>query len=204
MVTGAAHPDGVGFATAMALARAGSTGIILADVLSVDDSLISALKKAARSAGRLEPTILSCVVDISDPRSVDSLLHEITAAFQGRLDILVNNAAHQEPYKTILNSDADVDWRTWEVNMHGLYNMTRKFLPTLLSTWERFGGSSTMVYVASSGALTARAGSANYRSSKLAIIRWTRDTTAGSQRKGTIDILRQSRRDQDRSDYQRA
>ena len=53
-----------------------------------------------------------------------------------------------------------------------ILNMARTFLPLLLYTRDSHNGLCTMVNVSSSGALTARPGSANYRSSKLAILRW--------------------------------
>ena len=87
--------------------------------------------------------------------------------------MLVNNAAHQEPYGTLLDSDPDVYWRTWEVNVHGLFNMARAFLPMLLSTRVEQGGLGTMINVSSSGALSVRPRGAGYRSSKLAVLRWT-------------------------------
>jgi len=97
----------------------------------------------------------------------------VSQNFGGRLDVVVNNAAHMEPYKPILESDAGVYWRTWEVNVHGLINMARTFLPMQLSTRAGVDGLCTMINVSSSGALSARPGSASYRSSKLAILRWT-------------------------------
>ncbi|CAP80426.1 Pc12g07990, partial [Penicillium rubens Wisconsin 54-1255] len=74
--------------------------------------------------------------------------------------------------KPILDSDPDVYWRTWEVNVHGLFNMARAFLAMQLSTRAN-GGSCIMINLASSSALTARPAGGSYRSSKLAILRWT-------------------------------
>ncbi|KAL6416315.1 Short-chain dehydrogenase/reductase SDR [Ilyonectria robusta] len=51
--------------------------------------------------------------------------------------------------------------------------MVRTFLPMQLSTRDSIGGLCTIINVSSSGALTARPGSGSYRSSKLAILRWT-------------------------------
>jgi len=97
----------------------------------------------------------------------------VTQDFGGRLDVVVNNAAHMEPTTPMLDSDPDVYWRTWEVNVHGLLNMARTFLPMQLSSRANTDGLCTMINVSSSGALSARPGSASYRSSKLAILRWT-------------------------------
>lgn len=85
----------------------------------------------------------------------------------------LHNAAHMEPNISFLESDPEVYWRTWEVNIHGLHNMARAFLPMQLSTRASAGGLCTMINLSSSGALSIRPGGASYRSSKLAVLRWT-------------------------------
>lgn len=72
--------------------------------------------------------------------------------------LFVNNAAHMEPYKSFLDSDPDIYWRTWKVNVRGLFNVARIFLPMLLSTRASTDGLCTMINVSSSGALSARPG----------------------------------------------
>ncbi|KAK6597983.1 hypothetical protein H4I96_08935 [Botrytis cinerea] len=173
LVTGAAWEDGVGYATATAFVRAGASTVALADLHGVSDDLVTKLKLAAKQAGRSEPTVLSCTVDISKEDSVQAMYGIISERFGGRLDIVINNAAHMEPYKQLLDSDPDVHWRTWEVNVHGILNIARAFLPMQLLTRARNNGLCTMINVSSSGALSARPGSASYRSSKLAILRLT-------------------------------
>jgi len=169
VVTGAAYQDGVGYATATAFARAGASAIALADIQPVSDALVAKLKAAAKEAGRSEPLVLVCTVDITSPSSVQELHERTTQAFGNKsIDILVNNAAHMEPVQRLLDSDPDVYWRTWEVNVRGLMNMARTFLPSLLSSESK-----TMLNLSSSGALSARPAGASYRSSKLAIMRWT-------------------------------
>lgn len=173
LITGAAWQDGVGYATATAFVRAGVSAIALADLYGVSDDLVMKLKLAATQAGRSEPVVLSCTVDISKQDSVQKMYEIVSERFGGRLDIVVNNAAHMEPYKPLLDSDPDIYWRTWEVNVHGLLNITRAFLPMQLLTRSSNNGLCTMINVSSSGALSARPGSASYRSSKLAILRLT-------------------------------
>jgi NAD(P)-dependent dehydrogenase (short-subunit alcohol dehydrogenase family) len=173
LVTGAAWETGVGYATATALARAGASGIAVVDLHGVSQDLVKRLKYAAVQAGHPEPLVLDSTVDISNRESVEALHKVVMETFEGRLDLVVNNAAHMEPNKSLLESNPDVLWRTWEVNIHGLMNMARGFLPILLSTKDSHNGLCTMINLASSGALNARPGSASYRSSKLAILRWT-------------------------------
>ena len=129
---------------------------------------------ASTEGGTSGATVLGYKVDIAQEDSVRAMYDDVSRGFGGRLDILVNNAAHQEPYKPFLEADADVYWRTWEVNVRGLMNMTRAFLPMQLSTRSSSdNGLCTIINVSSSGALTARPESGSYRSSKLAILRWT-------------------------------
>jgi len=173
LITGAAWEDGIGYATATAFARAGASAIAIADIHNVSGDLAVKLKLAATQAGRPEPVVLSCTVDIARQDSVQAMHDIVSQGFDGRLDIVVNNAAHMEPYKPFLDSDPDVYWRTWEVNLHGLFNMARTFLPMQLSTRASHDGLCTMINVSSSGALSARSLSGGYRSSKLAILRWT-------------------------------
>jgi len=169
VVTGAAFEDGVGYATATAFARAGASAIALADIQPVSDALVARLKTAASEAGRAKLQILVCTVDITSLTSVQDLHKHITQTFNdNKIDILINNAAHMEPVQRLLDSDPEVYWRTWEVNVRGLMNMARTFLPSLLSSESK-----TMLNLASSGALSARPAGASYRSSKLAIMRWT-------------------------------
>jgi len=163
LITGAAWEDGVGYAAAIAVV----------DLHGVAGGLVEKLKQAAVDAGRPSPKVISCTVDISQPASVQATYGIVSQAFGERLDILVNNAAHMEPNVSFLDSDPDVYWRTWEVNIHGLHNMARAFLPMLLSTRANAGGLCTMINLASSGALSIRPGGASYRSSKLAVLRWT-------------------------------
>jgi NAD(P)-dependent dehydrogenase (short-subunit alcohol dehydrogenase family) len=173
LVTGTAWEEGVGYATATAFARAGASAIAVADLYAMPDDLVAKLKLAAVQAGRPEPIVLSCMVDISRQDSVQAMHDTVSRSFGGRLDIVVNNAAHMEPYGPILDSDPDVYWRTWEVNVHGLFNVARTFLPMQLSTRASTNGPCIMINVSSSGALTARSGGGSYRSSKFAILRWT-------------------------------
>lgn len=187
LVTGAARQDGVGYATALAFAKAGASIIALTDVEDIGESHGVNLKQAAVQAGREEPMIVHAKADISKFEEVDRLKKELSKALGDDLDIIVNNAAHQEPYKPILDADMNVYWRTWEVNILGLFNMSRAFLPILLSTRSSdHHGLGTMINVTSSGALSVRPGGASYRTSKLAVLRWTEALYAEHDKDGLL------------------
>lgn len=173
LITGAAWDDGVGYATATAFARAGASAIAVIDLHGISDDLVSRVKAAAVEAGRPEPRIVSGRVDISRWESVAAFKETVAEVFGNRLDVLVNNAAYQEPYSSILHADPNMYWKTWEVNVHGLFNMTRAFLPMLIETRAKHDALGIMINVTSSGALSVRKGGASYRTSKLAVLRWT-------------------------------
>ncbi|KAI5209809.1 NAD(P)-binding protein [Aureobasidium subglaciale] len=186
LVTGAAWDSGVGYAVATAFARAGASAIAVADLHGVSDELVVRLKQVATEAGHPEPTVLNYTVNIAQRVRVQAMHDDVSRAFEGKLDILINNAAHMEPNKSTLESDPDVLWQTWEVNIQGLINMTRAFLPMLLSTRATDNGLGTMINVASSGALSARPTTASYRSSKLAMLRWTESLQLELNGKGLL------------------
>ena len=94
LVTGAAWESGVGYATATAFARAGETAIAVANLHGVSDELATRLKEAAMHAGRTEPTVVCCTVDISKLDSAQAMHKTVSRAFDSRLHIVVNNAAH--------------------------------------------------------------------------------------------------------------
>lgn len=172
LLTGATFEDGVGYAIATAFARAGVSSLAVADLQEMPEALVEKLKLAAIESGRQAPLILSYVVDISDSASVQAMSDKLAQQFNGRLDVVINNAAFQEPYKPFLESDPDDYWRVWEVNMRGLFNMARTFLPMQLSA-RAYGGLCTMINLSSSGGLTPRQENGSYRTSKLAVLRWT-------------------------------
>lgn len=186
IITGAAFDNGVGYATATAFVRAGVSGLALLDLHGISDDLLTRLRDAAKEAGRNEPLVLGYEGNISDQASVERFRDQVLEAFRGRLDILVNNAAAQEPGGTILDADPEVYWRTWEVNVRGLFNMTRAFLPALIECHKDNGGLGELINVASSGGLSARPGGASYRSSKLAVMRWTENIQLDHAHQGLL------------------
>ncbi|KAF1968555.1 NAD(P)-binding protein [Bimuria novae-zelandiae CBS 107.79] len=149
LVTGAAWEDGVGYATATAFARTGASAITVVDLHGVSDELVSKLKTAVVQAGRPEPDVLSRTVDIAKPEDVQALRETVAARFGECINVIINNAAHMEPYAPFLETDPDVYWRTWDVNLHGLINMARAFLPSQLSSRSSDNTLCTMINVAS-------------------------------------------------------
>jgi NAD(P)-dependent dehydrogenase (short-subunit alcohol dehydrogenase family) len=156
----------VGRATAISFARAGAEGIVIS-ARSDLSSLEIELQTAATAAGRKPPKVLSVKLDLLSHQSVKDAVEQVQETF-GRLDILVNNAGYLATSQEIGDSDLDDWWQTFEVNIRGVYLMTRAFLPMMLKS-----GLKTIVNVASTGANSLRPGASGYQTSKFALLRFT-------------------------------
>ena len=107
-----------------------------------------------------------------DHASVKAAAQQTEHSFGGKLDILVNNAGYLEEGLSIVESDPEDYWRTWEINYRGLYWMTKAFLPLLLRS-DNEAGLKTMVNLSSMGALSLRPGGSAYQTTKFAILKFT-------------------------------
>ena len=134
LITGASKGLGAAVAVSFAKAGASSLGLTARSSLSTTEK---AVLDAAKSAGREAPKVLSAKLDVTDNASMEAAAKEVDAAFGG-LDILVNNAGFLAAYTPILDGDIDEWWRTWEVNVKGVYLTTRAFLPLLLKKEDGF------------------------------------------------------------------
>lgn len=147
LVTGASK--GIGRSTALSYAKAGASGIA---VIARSDlsSLVEELKFAAKEAGKIEPKIITISADVTDRSAVEAAAEKVSNDF-GQLDILINNAGYLEPWKKVHESDPDIWWKTFEINVKGVYLVTKSFLPLMMK-----GGDKTIINVSSAGALVAR------------------------------------------------
>ena len=165
LITGASK--GIGRETALSFARAGASHIAIGARSSLD-SLKAEIEHAAQMAGKQAPQILILELDISDNASVEMAAGTVQQSF-GRLDILINNAGCAEPYKSITDGAVDEWKKGWEVNVFGLYHMTRAFLPLLVKSG---GGLKVILNLTSFGAHFVVPGGSGYFTNKLAILRF--------------------------------
>ncbi|KAL4940635.1 hypothetical protein BDV06DRAFT_230228 [Aspergillus oleicola] len=163
VITGAS--SGIGKAIALSYARAGAPqiGIIARRPLEEVESDIIA---AATKAGHPAPQVLKLVADVTDEASINNAASETKNKF-GKLDILVNNAGRVETMSSILDGKPEDWWRTWEVNIKGVYLTTRAFLTLLLQ-----GGEKTIANIGSMGAVSPVPGLSGYVSTKLGLLRF--------------------------------
>ena len=162
-ITGASK--GVGRALSLSYARSGVSALVLTARSSLD-TLVSEIKDAAEEAGTTAPKVFTYAMDVTDRVAIEKAAEQAARDLDGRLDILINNAGYLETSRPVAESDPDEYWKTWTVNMRGLYLVTRALLPLMLK-----GGEKTIVNLSSVGALVVRPGASAYGTAKLAICR---------------------------------
>jgi 2-keto-3-deoxy-L-fuconate dehydrogenase len=157
-VTGAG--SGIGAAIAERYARAGAR-VFVADI---DGDAASATAGRIRTEdGKAEPVVID-VRDEASCAAAASTAH--TAA--GRVDILVNNAGIGHVGTMVTTTGDDLD-RLYAVNVRGVFNVTKAFLPAML---ERRSG--VIVNMASIGGLVGIRDRIAYCVSKFAVVGLTK------------------------------
>ena len=124
LVTGAGR--GIGRGMAQALAEAG------ADVAIVDLLGDNAEKSAAEIAETTGRRTIPVQCDISDAKSVESMIERVITEF-GRLDIAVNNAGISIPIKGLLDVSPEEWKRQMDVNLNGTWNCIRAEAKVMIS-----------------------------------------------------------------------
>lgn len=114
--------SGIGRAVAIAFAREGAD--LLLSYLC-EDKDAQDTKDVVEEAGR------QCILvpgDISAPDHCRKIIDQAVSAF-GRIDVLVNNAAHQMTF-TELEDIPDEEWqRTFATNIHAMFYLSKAALP---------------------------------------------------------------------------
>jgi NAD(P)-dependent dehydrogenase (short-subunit alcohol dehydrogenase family) len=120
LITGA--DSGIGRAVALAFAREGAD--VLVSYYDEDDDA-QETRRLVESAGR------QCILmrgDIKDPAHCRALVDRAVEAF-GRIDILVNNAAHQASFGS-LEEITDQEWDvTFRTNIHAMFYLAKAAVP---------------------------------------------------------------------------
>ena len=165
VVTGAGSPDGIGYATALALGRAGHSLVVA--------STTERIHERARELQAQGIAAVGVVADLTVPAGVQAVLQAAEAA--GRVEVLVNNAGMailgvmDEPGD--LAGLAPTDWqRSLERNLTTAYLVTRAFLPGMKAC-----GYGRIVNVASTtGPVAAVRGDTAYAAAKAGLVGFTR------------------------------
>ncbi|TEY43948.1 hypothetical protein BOTCAL_0359g00080 [Botryotinia calthae] len=163
---------GIGLETAISYVKSGVSGIIISGRSSLA-SVEREIEEVCKSANIPVPKILALKLDILDFASVTEAAKSIETTF-GRLDILINNSAYFSKAVNMVDGDKDEWWMGFEVNIRGLYWVTKSLLPLLLKT---DGGDKTIVNATSIAALFVSPGISSYQISKFALARFTESLT---------------------------
>lgn len=159
LVTGGA--SGIGFAIASRFAQEGAQ-------VAISDLDADAAEAAIQSSsGKMMKTI----GDVSKLADAERMVLEAVQQLGG-LDILVNNAGI-ETTGTVITADDSTWERQIQVNLNGVYRMSRFAVPEII----RAGGG-TVVNMASVGGLVAVREFSAYGASKAAVIQLTKSMAA--------------------------
>ncbi|GEN45477.1 3-ketoacyl-ACP reductase [Alkalibacillus haloalkaliphilus] len=152
-ITGASQ--GIGRATAIELAKEGvNVGLIARQE--------SKLEEVAEEVKKHGVKVEIGIVDISDLTAVDQTVKNLVSTL-GSPDILINNAGIAS-YGKFLETDPEEWRRIFDVNVFGMYNVTRAVLPYMID--EDRGD---IINISSSSGLKASAGTSAYSASKFAV-----------------------------------
>ena len=157
-VTGAA--SGIGEAIAHTLAQAGAYTF----VADIDEQGGMAVAEAIRSAGGEAEFVH---LNVADREACGSVAARVLAMC-GNLDILVNNAGIGH-VGTILTTDSEDLDRLFAVNVRGMFDLTKAFIPSMV---ERKSGA--IVNLASIGGIVAIRDRIAYCTTKFAVVGLTK------------------------------
>ncbi|PKR89125.1 NAD(P)-dependent oxidoreductase [Pleomorphomonas diazotrophica] len=114
--------SGIGRAVAIAYAREGAD-VALSFLEEREDATDTA--RLVADCGR---RCLQLAGDIADPAHCRDMIKRVVDEF-GRIDILVNNAAHQDTFES-LDEIPDEEWqRTFAVNIHAMFYLAKAAVP---------------------------------------------------------------------------
>jgi len=129
LITGAAHPAGIGYAIARTMLAAGAAVTIVDLDQEACDAAARSLAAERSEAGTGSPPLLAISADVRDRAALEAVVAKTVERF-GRLDVLVSNAGIAQPRK-VMDISAD-DWSaTLDVNLRGMLNLTQAALPHL-------------------------------------------------------------------------
>jgi len=135
--------------------KAGASPIIITSRTGASETE-AAILDAAAAVGRPIPTIVHLTLDVTSQASVDAAAAEVREKV-GRLDILVNNAGFMGPEASLLDQPTEEYVKTIDVNLTGVYRVTKALLPLMLEGGLRIVpimGSAASLGAACAGAYT--------------------------------------------------
>ena len=158
LITGAG--SGIGASIAQVFATAGATVVVCDIQAAAGQGTVDAIRNAGGSAEFLP-------LDVSDENKARSVAEKVQAK-HGRLDVLVNNAGIGHVGTMMQTAASDLD-RLYQVNVRGVFNVTKAFLPKML---ERKSGN--IINLASIGGVVGIRDRLAYCTTKFAVVGLTK------------------------------
>jgi len=158
LITGAG--SGIGASIAEVFAKAGAHVYVADRDEKAGQETVLRITSAKGSAEFL-------ALDVSKEDDCERVRETVHASF-GRLDVLVNNAGIGHVGTLLQTTGADMD-RLYAVNVRGLFNVTKSFLPGMV---ERKAG--VIINLASIGGVVAVRDRLAYCTSKFAVVGFTK------------------------------
>lgn len=173
LVTGASQ--GIGKATAIALAKEGAN-IIVNHIGKEEDAI-----KVVEEIKKLDVDAIAIKADVSNSKEVEDMFNIVKEKFK-KLNILVNNAGITKD-RTLKNMTQEEWQKVIDVNLTGIYNITKNAL-TLMKDRGR------IISISSVAAFCGNFGQCNYAASKAGIIGFTKSLAKElGKRKITVNAI---------------
>jgi citronellol/citronellal dehydrogenase len=133
IVTGASR--GIGAALAQRLAAEGASVVIAARTLDRHDHLAGSLNETVERCRQYGTTVEAVVADLSEAESRAAIVPRALEIFDGRVDILVNNAA-AAVYQSTLDYSLRRRRLMFEVNVEAPIDLTQAVVPSMTERGE--------------------------------------------------------------------
>lgn len=150
---------GIGREIAKSFAVAGAKGIFI--IGRTGTELLSAVEEIKSVSTGTPVPVHHAEADVTDKAAVASAFKQAIAAF-GHINVLIQNAGYLDAHRSLLDSDLDDYWKTFEINVKGGLLVTQQFL-------KQSKPGDTIINIGSgAGHLPPIPGYSAYSSSKLA------------------------------------
>lgn len=170
IVTGAAHPEGMGYAACRKFSEAGAR-VVVTDRVHNEEAMAE-LDARATEICAAGGEAIAVAVDITDREQVAVCVDRVREAY-GRIDILFNNAGSPigvGDFLTMTEQQWDV---SYQVNLKGIVNFSQAVLPVMIAQ-----GGGAIVNNASVAGLGATPQMAAYTATKFAVVGLTKALAA--------------------------
>jgi len=168
LITGSSQ--GIGKTIALKFVSLGAK-IALNDIFSQEEQLVKLKQEIQNKVSEVRPPTAPTLVeyflaDVSKLEGVEKMLQEIKKKF-GRLDILVNNAGICQD-RTLAKMTQQEWQRVIDINLTGVFNVTKAALPLLIQNQGKIVNLSSVV------GQRGNFGQTNYAATKAGIIGFTK------------------------------